>query len=173
MIKVSPKVDHRAYSRRSAPKKKRTYNERMLALSVYAETLSRSEASKATGIPESTISSWLKEEGSDDVIDSLRVALRSKIAFKCAQASALAVESIIDRLQYGDVKLLPNGEQVRVPVGAKDAGYLASTMIDRHALLTGTSAAQGRANGALRLIADKLLAAITVVGEPSTPSEPI
>lgn len=168
-------INHRAYKRGPRLRTQRHDDKtRMLALSVYAETLNVSEAARVTGIPKTTISEWIGTEESEASLDILRSALRHELAFKCAQASALAVETIIDRLQNGDVKVLPSGEQVRVPVAAKDAGYLASTMIDRHALLTGTSANHGKATQALAMVADKLMAAIKLAGQPAgaTVAEP-
>lgn len=160
-------VNHHAYKRGNTnPGKlaKHTDATRMIALSVYAETLNVAEASRVSGIPYTTIDGWLKQDETDAQLELLRNALRSELAFKCAQASALAVDTIIDRLRNGDVKLNTNNELVRVPVNAKDAGYLASTMIDRHALLTGTT--QGaKANSALALVASKLMEAIKAAGQ--------
>jgi len=165
-------VNHRAYKReRTQPQQKHDYASKMYALSVYAETMSVAEASRASSIPYTTIDSWIKEEGTDSTLESLRTALRSAIAHKCASAAAYAVDVIQDRLTNGDYKLNKDNELVRVPISGKDAGYLAAQMIDRHALLTGTSALHGKANQALALVADKLMDAIKLAKAPNKEAE--
>ena len=152
-------VDHRKL-RRVGTKRiaKHDYRTKMLCLAIYAETLSRTAASKRTGIPESTIQTWLDEDGSETVLNDLRQAIRREIAFKCAEVAVLAVDATRDRLINGDHKVLNDGSTVRVPVSAKDSTYIAGMMIDRHALLTGTN--QGNASAALDAIATKLMQAL-------------
>jgi len=166
-------VDHRSYKRRERPDNgKHSYSDKMFALSVYAENMSQTEASQASGIPATTIAAWLKSDEIDATLENLRQALRSSIAHKCAQAAALSVDTVIERLQNGDWKLTKDGDTVRCPVSAKDAGYLAASMIDRHALLTGTSGLNGKANEALSMVADKLMAAIAQASTPKVISSP-
>lgn len=161
---MDTQVNHRAYKRGQTQQgQKHTDATRMIALSAYAETLSVAEASRVSGIPHTTIASWLEHDEVDAQLEVLRNAMRSQLAFKLAQASNLAVDTIIDRLQNGDCKLDKDGNEVRCKVSAKDAGYLASLCIDRHALLTGTSH-QGKANSALALVMDKLTQALQTSG---------
>ena len=166
---MDSQVNHRSYNRaKRTGTQKHDDQTRMIALSVYAETLNVAEASRVSGLPYTTIDGWLKQEGTDEQLEILRNAMRSHLAFKLAQASNLAVDTIIDRLTNGDCKLNKDGDEVRVKVSAKDAGYLASLCIDRHALLTGTSH-QGKANSALALVADKLMQAIRTAGQSAQP----
>lgn len=152
-------VNHTKFKRPTSKRApKHDYRTKMLALAIYAETLSVSAASHRTGLPTSTIQSWLNEEGSDAVLTDLRQAIRREIAFKCAEVAVLAVDATKERLLNGDHKVLANGETVRVPVSAKDSTYIAGMMIDRHALLTGTN--QGNASAALDAIATKLMQAL-------------
>ena len=152
-------VDHRKLKRPDAQKgMKHDYRTKMLALAIYAETLSVSAASHRTGLPASTINSWLNEEGADAALNDLRQAIRREIAFKCAEVAVLAVDATRERLLNGDHKVLTDGSTVRVPVSAKDSTYIAGMMIDRHALLTGTN--QGNASAALDAIATKLMQAL-------------
>jgi len=159
MTMTTSAVDHRKL-RRVGTKRiaKHDYRTKMLCLAIYAETLSRTAASKRTGIPESTIQTWLDEDGSETVLNDLRQAIRREMAFKCAEVAVLAVDAARDRIANGDHKVLSSGEIVRVPVTAKDATYVAGMMIDRHALLTGTN--QGNASAALEQVAAKLMAAL-------------
>lgn len=159
MTMTATAVDHRKLRRPNAQTgTKHDYRTKMLCLAIYAETLSRTAASKQTGVPESTIQSWLDQEGSEAVLNDLRQAIRREIAFKCAEVAVLAVDAARDRVANGDFKVLASGEQVRVPITAKDATYVAGMMIDRHALLTGTN--QGNASAALDAIATKLMQAL-------------
>jgi hypothetical protein len=94
--------------------------------------------------------------------------MRVSTAHKYAAGAILALDAVIDRLQHGDWKvcrvekhnennkLVTVDELTRVPVPAKDCGYLASMCTDKHALLTGTSAAHGKANSALAQVMSKL-----------------
>lgn len=163
-------VDHRKLRRPDVKRvPKHDYRTKMLCLAIYAETLSRTAAAKRTGIPESTIQTWLDEDGSDAVLNDLRQAIRREIAFKCAEVAVLAVDATKERLLNGDHKVLANGETVRVPVSAKDSTYIAGMMIDRHALLTGTN--QGNASAALDAIATKLMQALADKPVTAGPTE--
>jgi len=48
-----------------------------------------------------------------------------------------AFANIIDRLDNGDVKVFRNGTDVRVPVSAKDCGWIAAIILDKRSLMRG------------------------------------
>lgn len=156
-------IDHRSYQRNRTATQKHDQQAKMLALSVYAETLSTTEASKRSGVPKTTIHTWVHEPDSDALLDQLRTAMRSQLAFRCAEAAVLAVDTVLDRLKHGEYRLINNELQL-CPVNAKDAGYLAGMMIDRHTLLT--SGNNGNKVGdALTLVAGKLMEAIQTAAQ--------
>jgi len=139
----------------------------MMALSVYAETLNATEASRATGIPRTTIRQWIEAEDSDLILDELRHAIRATCGHKYAQIALKAANELIERLDNGDEVLLANGEYARRKVSARDLITITSMAADRHALVTGTSALHGKANQALNLIVDKLAQAMQANRAPN------
>jgi hypothetical protein len=129
---------------------------KMLALSVYAETLNTAESERVTGIPRNTVHTWVATEEGQAQIDSLRAAIRYQLAYKCVEVSRKAIEVIQDRLDHGDHKIGKDGELVRVPVTAKDAATIASMAIDKHALLTGTIDRGSNIQAGIRALAEGL-----------------
>ena len=126
------------------------------ALAIYAETLNADEASRQTNIPTSTIKDWSNSEEGQAQIDSIRAAVRTRFAWEFVELANKGIAVLHDRLEHGDYKLLNNGEQVRVPVSAKDAASIVSMTIDKHALVTG-AVDQGKAiKGAMVALADAL-----------------
>lgn len=173
-------VNHRHYSRVQTGERpvngKHSYERKMLALSVYAETNSQLAASERTGIPATTIHSWLQEEGSDSYIESLRSAVRAATAHKFVEASILAVDGMIDRLRNGDEHVLKDGRVISLKVKGKDCASMASVAVDKHSLLTGANAG-AKAGQVLEMVAGKLMEAIASASQlpkkqatdPSTP----
>lgn len=122
----------------SGPGRNYSIEERMLALSVYAETGNISEAAKTTGVPKTTIHGWLNRDDSGDaLVEMLRTALRFKVAHRCAEACVLAITNTIDRLRDGDEVMGKDGQIRNIRVRARDSAAIASIMADKHALLTG------------------------------------
>lgn len=136
---------------------------KLAALSIYAETLSQTAASERTGIPVTTIHSWLQEEESDAFIESLRTALRAATAHKLVEICNKSANQMIDRLDNGDeVFDSKQNCMVRVKVKAKDLASVFNTAAEKHALLTGM-ATTGKTAGALSQLADKLTQAINAL----------
>ena len=129
---------------------------KMLALSVYAETLNTAEAERIAGVPQSTVHSWVATEEGQAQVDSLRAAIRYQMAYKCVEVSQSALDVIKDRLADGDWKIGKDGELIRVPVTAKDAATIASMAIDKHALLTGTIDRGSNIQAGIRALAEGL-----------------
>jgi hypothetical protein len=128
-------VDHRQLKRPN--KGYTTYDEqdKLFALAVYAETGSQTTASERTGIPATTIHGWLKHPETDAKLEELRIAIRRRVAFTCAEASQLAAQRVVDVLVNGE-EVIINNEIHRVKVKGKDAAYIFGMMTDRHAMLT-------------------------------------
>lgn len=129
---------------------------KMRALSVYAETLNQNEAARQTGIPQSTINSWLNEEDSTDLIDKLRLALRHSMAWKCAEVARDGMLALHDRILNGEQVLDKEGNLIRVPMSAKDITHATSMATDKHALLTGGIKDSKGLNAGLLALAEQL-----------------
>lgn len=133
----------------------------MYALSVYAETLSATEAAKATGIPKSTINNWLTEEDIDSTLEQLRLAIRYSCAHAYAMGAILAVNATIERLTNGDEVLNRDGELVRRKMSGRDTAAVASIFTDKHALLTQAVNQGANVDKTLTTLADKLMSMVS------------
>lgn len=155
------------------PRQKHPYSAKMMALSVYAETLSATTASQRTGIPHQTIHEWLKEEESDAFVGSLRQAVRSAIAHELVEVSVLAVAGMKDRLINGDPYYdIKRDNVIYLKVKAKDCASIASIAIDKFTLLTGVTAASGTTAKVLDMIQARLVAAIKEANAPQDSAQP-
>lgn len=165
-------VDHRSYSRERPVNGKYDYQQKMHALSVYAETLSHSATSQITGVPRSTIIAWLEDDESISYLDTLRQAMRSHMAHTYVEIARKSAEQILDRLENGDEQVGKDGELIRVKVKARDLAAVNASAVDRHALLTGMS--QGsKAGAALAQVAANLIAALNSKQGKLVEHEPI
>lgn len=153
-------VDHRNYAHPDRQYTVHSQESKMHALSVYAQTLSASQAAQATGIPRTTIIAWIdNDEDSHSYIDTLRQAMRSQLAHTYVEIARKSAEQILDRLENGDEQVGKDGELIRVKVKARDLAAVNASAVDRHALLTGMS--QGsKAGAALAQVAANLIAAL-------------
>ena len=158
-------VNHRTYRRPDRTTNTRYDDkDKLFALAVYAETGSLVTSSKRTGIPDTTIQSWVKNPENDAILEELRSALRHKIAFICAEGALLAAEQIVDRIKNGE-DVIVNNEIQRMPVKAKDLGYLLGVMSDRHTMYTATGNAKN-SKDALTNLATELVKKMRQITEP-------
>lgn len=164
---IEDQVNHRVYKRVDKVQSTYTQEQKLSALAVYAETLNTTEASRVTGIPRTTIRVWVEDEDSIAILDDIRHAIRTTCAYKYAQIALKSANEIMERLENGDEVILSNGEYARKKVSARDLITISAMAADRHALCTGTSAVQGKANSALLGVMDKLLAAMQSATEQS------
>lgn len=136
-----------------------TEMERGHALAVYAVTNSFNTASKESGIPETTISSWVNKEEGYDLVARLRVALKERTAWRWMQIVEEAQKQMVQRLEYGDPHVLKGGNIVYHPVKAKDVTLMASVAQDKLTLITNGLEASRATGQQLAALAEKLLAA--------------
>ena len=163
--------DHRiGQNRTGIPQYKYDEATKLACLAVYAETLNIAEASRATGIPQSTINGWLKQEDTDTLLDDLRFSIRRSVAFKCAQVATQAIESIAQRLSEGDPHVGKDGEIIYKPVNARDSAAIFSIVVDKHTLLTAGQSQMRTVDKRLSALADDLTNAINKLQTVSTVS---
>jgi len=162
-------VDHRIYKRgmRRADRGTNTKyddKDKYFALAVFAETNSIVTASKRTLIPETTIHYWIHQPESDSLIEELRTALKSKIAFTLAEGALLAAEGLFDRIKNGDIVII-NNEICRAPIKAKDLGYVLNVLTERHALYNASIAGKN-SKDMLTNLATELVNKMRQITEP-------
>lgn len=133
---------------------------RQLALSIYAETGSIDTASQSSGVPPSTIHSWINREGVVDELEALRLSIRSATAHKWAGLASLQLDAALERLRQGNEVVDKYGVRHYVPVPFKDLIFGASIATDKHALITGMMVQGAKIDHALAGLADKLANAV-------------
>lgn len=160
-LDIPTEVDHRHHSGHlRTHQQRRSPEERAMALAVYAETGSTETASRETGIPSTTIATWIARDSNIDAeLEAMRRVLRERLAAKYAKAAELALDGLIDRLENGDYHIDKEGTITRRPMPGRELGFTSSLMTDKHALLTGVMGRQSQAEKLLTSIAARLLEA--------------
>lgn len=131
-----------------------------MALSIYAETGSTSTAAQTTGLPLSTVHSWVNADPDIDAkLESFRRAVRERVAHIYADIAHESAQQLLDRVQNGDEVLDKEGNLVRRKVPARELAFITSVATDKHALLTGVMGRQSKAEQALTVLANKLIEA--------------
>lgn len=158
-------IDHRSYRSGSDQSVRaeggHSEETKAYALAVYAESGSVETAAKTTGLPRSTIHSWVSRDTEiDSTLDALRRALRERMAWKYAEAAELALNELRDRLEHGDELIDKDGNSYRKKVPARELAFITSVCGDKHALLTGTMGKHRAEDQALSAMADRLVKAI-------------
>lgn len=134
-----------------------TESERAHALAVYAETNSVREASRESGIPVSTIHSWISTEAGAQSVERLRTYLREHVAWKHAQTVLKGLNLLHKRMDIGDEHVLPNGNIVYKAVSARDLMMIIAVSQDKHANMVGQLDSGRNVDAALSSLASKLM----------------
>ena len=131
---------------------------KLIALAHFASSGSVTITSEATGLPKSTLQTWVTSEEGQEEVAQVRTALRHAIAADLVANARLAVAEVRDRLINGDEVIQSDGSVVRRKVSGKDAMYIAANSISQHSMLTMDSKSVANAN--LRGLAADLIAAL-------------
>ncbi|MCA3017921.1 MAG: hypothetical protein ING73_08165 [Rhodocyclaceae bacterium] len=126
---------------------------KLKALAHFASSNSATEAAKATGLPVSTVQTWVQHPESDEYIVSVRQALRTHIAADLVTIAIEAQRAIQDRLANGDEVVIAGGQLIRRKVSAKDAAYILANTVNLHSMMT-EETKQRTAHGLKQLAAD-------------------
>lgn len=149
-----------------------TETERTYAIAVYAETGSTRAASAKTGIPHSTIAHWVNSEEGEALIQQLRTAIRSNVAWKYVEGVTKAMDRVLERLDKGDpFHYGDEGDIGYMPIKAWDAMRIAATAQDKLASLMGQLGNAKASGSALERLAEALLTKMEAVA-PKAP-EPL
>lgn len=131
--------------------------DKAFALAVYAETNSSMEASRRSGIPQTTIHQWVQSEWGDALVVKLRIALRERVAWKYQEIIDKALNNIMVSLERGDPVIYNGHVMGYAPVKAADLIKIAAIAQDRHALVTGQLEGSKKVDSQLNSLADKLM----------------
>lgn len=155
----TPAIDHRRlikHNTQSGPQ--HSEQAKTLALSIYAETGSVQTASRETGIPRSTIGSWIERDPDIDAkVDALRRVVREQTAHLQAEIARRSAEELLDRVNNGDYHVDKEGEVTRRPVPARELAFINSIATDKHARLTGTMGKTRAEDQAITTLMDGLV----------------
>lgn len=119
-------------------RKSKWWNEsdRIKAAVAYALTGNAKRVEEITRIPAGTIRQWKTQPWWPQVIDRIRQEHDDELDVKFTGIIDKTIGVINDRLEKGDFLYDTKNEQlVRKPVGARDTALIASTFIDKRALL--------------------------------------
>jgi hypothetical protein len=95
-----------------------TDEDRRRAAIEYAILGSLVAVEKSTGIPDSTLCEWKKQEWWEDLIGQARTEIEDKFRGKCHQIVEESTTAILDRIEHGNEVNTKDGiQRMRVPAG--------------------------------------------------------
>lgn len=161
-------------AKRAVTRSSYTERERLVGLAVYAETGSSRAVERETGIPASTIESWLDQDECLAMVEQLRTAIRSRAAWQCIERIELSHQYLMERITKGDPVVMRNGSVRYVPVKARDLMLINACSTDKALLLANAIEGSKHQDSALNALADKLAASVANKLKESTtkPKEP-
>lgn len=161
LIDIPTETDHRSIGSPRSDQRSYSEEDKALALSVYAETGSCETAAQDTGIPRTTILSWVKRDPDIDAkLDAMRRVLREQMAHRYAVIAFRAAGELLDRVENGNYHVDKEGNVTRRKMPGNELAYVMSVAGDKHALLTGTMQKQKTEDEDLTRLAGKLVQAL-------------
>ncbi len=121
-----------------ARQKKRSYSDedRRQAVTLYLVHGSMEKVSEQTSIPVRTLRDWRNQsEWWNGYADSVRAQVTDRIRAQVDEMIELAHGEVVDRLQYGDFKVV-NKEVQRVPISGKDEAWIYAFFFDKRQVLS-------------------------------------
>ena len=147
------------------------YNDedRRRAVVEYAVHGVMSKVSKATGIPETTLSSWKRSDWWESQLVEVRTQIEEAILSNNLKIATRSGEEILDRIDNGDHHIDKEGNTIRIPVKARDLSAIGGISQDKARVQLGqptsTSSNTTEKLAALAEQFKKLASAKTVDGE--------
>lgn len=107
------------------------------AASIYAVTGDLRKVSELTGVEESLLKYWRKQEWFQLVLKEVWSENNETLNAKLTAAIDKAQDQLLDRLEHGDTKMTRDGELVRVPIPGKDLSLITAIVFDKRQVLRG------------------------------------
>lgn len=133
-----------------------TDNQRIEVATLYAAMGSVKAVGELTGVAESAIRGWIKQEWFKLLMDEIRQENDQKIDVKFNQIIDSALNQLQDRVENGDHILNKHGEMIRRPVSARDLSIVSAINIDKRQLLRGKPTSRSE-QVATQSVEDRLL----------------
>jgi hypothetical protein len=112
-----------------------TDRERIEAATLYAALGSIPRVGELTGISQSALRGWVREDWFKALLDEIRAENDQKIDVRFNEIISDALDQLGDRVKNGDFILTKTGEMIRKPVGARDLSIVTAINIDKRQLL--------------------------------------
>ena len=130
------------------------------AATIFAVTGDAEQTCKLTGIEPVHFKKLKNSEGFLELLKEIRQENSGKFEAKFTAIVQKAQENLLERLENGDVKVLKDGSQVRVPVSTRDLALVGAINFDKLQLLQGkptTRTEKVSTNDRLAELADKFI----------------
>lgn len=131
-----------------------TEDERRECVTAYLTSGSMSQASRDTGIPISTIQTWMRTDWWESVAINVRSMVTNQVRGKISACLIKGLDETLDRLNNGD-EVSIKGEVRRVKMRGRDAAIVASIMSDKLAQSL-NAPTLARVDGKVEVLADQL-----------------
>lgn len=110
---------------------------RVEVATVYAVCGHIDRTAELTGISNTTVRKWRREEWFQKVVDEVRNENDEKIDVKFTEIVEKSLELVIEKLKNGDTFIDKFGRSHQKPISARDTALIAAIMIDKRNLLRG------------------------------------
>lgn len=104
-------------------------SERHMAVMSYLILGNIRRVSEVTGIPSRTLYDWQKTEWWEDLAAQLRAERDAQLDSAFTKVIEMAMCSVMDRLENGDVVVMKDRTIIRKPISAHDATYILGTVL--------------------------------------------
>lgn len=121
---------------------------KLKAVTVYAATGNLEKVSEIAGVPVSTVKAWRGTDWFQGMLREVWDENNEKIDAKFTEIVEKSLDAVLDRLENGDVRVLKDGEIVRVPISAKDLSLVSAINVDKRQLLRGLPTSRSESVGA-------------------------
>lgn len=101
------------------------------AVTIWTTTGSMSKTEEMTGVPAGTLRRWKTEPWWYEYEGRIRQERDAELDQKFSRIVDKTLDQIDDRVVSGDWQLTKDGQQVRIPVKARDLGVLAGVIFDK------------------------------------------
>jgi len=113
-------------------------DDKINAAFAYIVTGYAEQASQICAVPKRTINDWLKQEWFQGLIKEAQAYKQDQLDAQWTGLIHQTTDALKDRVLNGDIEYSKKtGEQVRVPVKARDLALLTSIIAEKRALLRG------------------------------------
>lgn len=95
-------------------------------------------AAEAVGVNYQTVKAWVKHDWWQDKLNKVKTEADKQFDRKLSKIIDMASDAIEDRIQNGDVRVLKDGKEVRVPANLIQLGTILGISFDKRAAIRKT-----------------------------------